>query len=200
MEEYISWYCHATEKIKEYSNVNSTSHLFFGVSSSSANYLRIHKNSDFVISSLVGDSKTMASALLAFANYNKWRRVALITHLTNKLYLEPIDQFYQNFTTAFKIHLPPILGGQKAIDRSLKKIQQMKYRVIIVSLPEDTLRVLLNRTIGMGMTWPIYIWVIVDSDDGRFYEQNSCLDHQEVTVIWYLTRKLPTKTMFPAKF
>ena len=198
VEEYISWYSRAaTEVIKENSKANSTrlSHLFFGVSSSLANYLKIHKDSDFVNPLLVGDSKTMASALLAFVNYNKWRRVAFITHLTNEFYLEPIEQFYQNLTSAYKIHLCQIHSGGNVIDRSLKRIKKMKYRVIIVSLPEDTLRVLLCRAIGLGMTWTNYIWVIVNSDGGRFYEQNSCLD--QVTVMQYLSRKLPTKTMFP---
>ena len=182
VEEYISWYSHATETIKKYSNANCTrhSHLFFGV----------HRDSDFVNPSLVGDSKTMASALLAFVNYNKWRRVAFITHLTKKLYLELIEQFYQNFTRAIKINLSQIIGGEKVIDRSLKRIKKLKYRVIIVSLPEETLRVLLCRTIGLGMTWPNYVWVIVNSDGSRFYEQNPCL--QEVTVMQHLTRKLST--------
>ena len=201
VEEYISWYSRTTEVIKKYSNINSTrqhSHLYFGVSSSLANYLRIPKDSDIVNPSLVGDSKTMASALLAFVNYNKWRRVAFITHLTNKFYLEPIEQFYQNFTSAFQIHLSQIIGGEKAIDRSLKRIKKMKYRVIIVSLPKEILRVLLCRIIGLGMTWPNYIWVIVNSDGSRFYEQNSCL--VQVTVFQHLTRKLPKKTMFPAKY
>ena len=89
--------------------------------------------------SLAGDSKTMTSTLLVFINYNKWRRVAFITHLTNKFYLEPIEQFYHNFTSAFEIYLSQILEGEKAIDRSLKRIQKMKYRVIIVSLSEDIL-------------------------------------------------------------
>ena len=201
VEEYISWYSHATETIKEHSNINSTrqhSHLFYGVSSSLANYLRIHKDSDIVNPFPVGESKTMASALLAFVNYNKWRRVAFITHLTNKFYLEPIEQFYQNFTSAFQIHLSQILGGEKAIDRSLKRIKKIKYRIIIISFPEETLRVLLCRAIGLGMTWPNYIWVIVNSDGSRFYEQNPCLD--QVTVFQHLTRKFPTKTVFPAKY
>ena len=201
VEEYISWYSRATEVIKEHSNINSTrqhSHLFFGVSSSPANYLTIHRDSKFVNPSLVEDSKLMASALLAFVNYNKWRRVAFITHLTNKLYMEPIEQFYRNFTSAFEIHLSQILGGEKAIDRSLKRIQKMKYRLIIVSLPEEILRVLLCRSIGLGMIWPNYIWVIVNSDGSRFYEQNTCLD--QMTVFQHLTRKFPTKTMLPAKY
>ena len=201
MEEYISWYSRATEVIKDHSNINSIrqhSHLFFGVSFSPANYLMIHRDSDSVNSFPVGDSKTMASALLAFVNYNKWRRVAFITHLTNKVYLEPIEQFYQDFTFAFEIHLSQILVGKKEIDRSLKIVQKMKYRVIIVSLPEETLRVLLCRTIGLGMVWPNYIWVIVNSDGGRFYEHNPCLD--QVTVFQHLTRKFSTKTMFPAKY
>ena len=197
VEEYISWYSHATETIKEYSTTRH-SHLFFGVSSSPTYYLRIHQDSDFVNPSLVGDSKTMASALLAFVNYNKWRRVAFITHLNKKFYLEPIELFYQNFTSAFKIYLSQIRGGEKVIDRSLKRIQKMKYRVIIVSLPEEILRVLLCRTTGLGMTWPNYVWVIVNSDGGRFYEQNPCLD--QVTVFQHLTRKLPKKTMFPVKY
>ena len=200
VEEYISWYSHATDVIKEHSNIKSTrqhSHLFFGVSSSPANYLTIHRNSEFVNPSLVEDSKLMASALLAFVNYNTWRRVAFITHLTNKLYMEPIEQFYRYFTSAFEIHLSQILVGEKAIDRSLKRIQKMKYRVIIVSLPEETLRVLLCRTIGLGMTWPNYIWVIVNSDGGRFYEQNPCLD--QVIVFQHLTRKFPTNTMSTAR-
>ena len=200
VEEYIDWFSRVTEKITEHSNTNSTRHyqLFFGVSSLLADNLRIYKDSDFVNPSLVGDSKTMASALLAFVNYSKWRRVAFITHLTNKLYLEPIEQFYQNFTSAFKIHLTQILGGEMAIDRTLKSIRNMKYRVIIVSLPEETLHVLFYRAIDLGMTWPNYIWVIVNSDGGRFYEQNPCLD--QVTVFQHLTRKLPTKTMFPTKY
>ena len=200
VEEYISWYSRAIETIKEHFNTNSTghSHLFFGISSSPANYLKIYKGSDFVNPFPVGDSKTMANALLAFVNYNKWRRVAFITHLTNKFYLEPIEQFYQNFTSAFEIYLSQILGGQKAISRSLKRIKNMIYRVIIVSLPEETLRVLLCKTIGLGMTWANYIWVIVNSDGSRFYEQNSCLDH--VTMLQHLTTKLPTKTMFLARY
>ena len=201
VEEYISWYSRVTEVIKDHSNINSTrqhSHLFFGVSFSPANYLMIDKDSDSVNSYPVGDSKTMASALLAFVNYNKWRKVAFITHLTNKVYLEPIEQFYQDFTSAFEIHLSQILVGKKEIDRSLKRVQKMKYRVIIVSLPEETLRVLLCRTIGLGMVWPNYIWVIVNSDGGRFYEHNPCLD--QVTVFQHLTRKFSTKTMFPAKY
>ena len=192
VEEYISWYSRATEIIKEYSDANSTrhSHLFFGVSSSLANYQRDHRDS-FVIPSIVGDTKRMASALLAFVNYNKWRRVAFITHLTLKLYLEPIELFYMNFITELKIHLSQIIGGEKEIDLSLKRIKKLKYRVIIISLPGETLRVLLCRTIGLGMTWPNYIWVIVNSDGSRFYEQNLCLD-QELTVIHTLTNKLST--------
>ena len=198
VEEYIIWYSRATETIKEHSNTNSTRlSLFFGLASSLANSLRVHRDSDFVIPSLVLDSKTMASALLAFVNYNKWRRVAFITHLTHKFYLEPIEQFYQNFTSAFEIHQSQILGGEKVIDRSLKRIKKMKYRVIIVSLPEKTLRILLCRAIGLGMTWPNYIWVIVNSDGGRFYEQNPCLD--QVIVIQHLTIKLLTK-MYPVKY
>ena len=200
VEEYISWYSHAIEMIKEHSNINSTgySHLFFGISSLPTNYLSNHRDSNFVNPSLVRVSKIMASALLAFVNYNKWRRVAFITHLTNKLYLEPIEQFYQDFTSAFEIHMTQILGGEKGIYRSLKRIKKLKYRVIIVSLPEETLRVLLCRTIGLGMTWPNYIWVIVNSDGSRFYEQNPCLD--QVTVFQHLTRKLPTRTMFLARY
>ena len=197
VEEYISWYSRVTETVNEYSNVNSTSHsqLFLGVSSSLANS---NKDSDFVNRLLIRDPKTMTSALLAFVNYNKWKRVAFITHLTNKFYLEPIQQFYKNLNSAFRIHLSQILGIEKAIDRSLKRIKKLKYRVIIVSLPEETLRVLLCRTIGLGMTWPNYIWVIVNSDGSRFYEQNPCLD--QVTVFQLLIRKLPVKTMSTAKY
>ena len=61
-----------------------------------------------------------------------------------------------------------------AIDRCLKGTKKMKYQVIIASLPEEALRVLLRRTISLGMTWPNYIWVIVNSDVSRFYEQNPC--------------------------
>ena len=194
VEEYISWYSRATKTIKNYFN-NSTrlSHLFFQVSSSLANYHKILNGSDLRNLLYVGDSKTMASALLTFVNFNKWRRVAFITHLTNKLYLKPIEKFYQNFTSALDIHLSQILGGEKAIDTSLKRIKNLKYRVIIVSLPEETLRMLLCRAIGLGMNWPNYIWVIVNSDGGRFYEQNICLS--QVTVFQYFTGKLPTKTM-----
>ena len=38
----------------------------------------------------------------------------------------------------------------------------------------------------------------MNSDGGRFYEQNSCLD--QVSVFQHLTRKFPTKTMFPEKY
>ena len=70
VEEYISWYSRTTETIKEHFNFNSTghNHLIFGVSSSLAIYLRINKSSDFVNHLLFGDSKIMASALLAFVN------------------------------------------------------------------------------------------------------------------------------------
>ena len=72
--------------------------------------------------------------------------------------------------------LSQILGGEKAINRILNRIKKMKYRVIIVSLPEEILHVLLCRVIGLGMTWPNYVGVIVNSDGGRFYEKNPCLD------------------------
>jgi len=189
MDEYISWYSRVTETIKVLSNLDSnsssSSHLYFAVTSLLADSQRIYN----VNSLPIGDSKTMVSALLAFVNYASWRRVAITTHLTNQFYLEPMEQFYQNFTSAFEIHMSQILGGEKAIEHSLKRIKKMKYRVIIASLPEDTLRALLFKRISLGMTWPSYIWVIVNSDESKLYENNPCLE--QVILFQYLTRKLP---------
>ena len=77
------------------------------------------------------------------------------------------QQFYKNFVSNFDVHIAQILDSEKAIDKNLKTIQKLKFRIIIVSLPMNSLDEVMYKRLSLGMTWPDYARLVLNFDNNK---------------------------------
>ena len=173
---YVDWYSHITATIEAYSSSYSFYSLFYGTWTIPVLQLNEDLSYNFMNSkhSLLYSSRVMAHSLLEFLQYAQWTRVAVITSMTNGLYLHCVNHFYHNFRSSFKVHTQ-ILEYETDIERSLKKIQELKFRIIIVSLPMNVLEEVMCTRLSLGMTWPDYVWLVLNFGDEILLE-TPCID------------------------
>ena len=112
-------------------------------------------------------SLVIARAAVEFIHHVQWERVAIITDMSNDFFLHTAELFYKTFTSSIKIHYVQLFHSEKAIDRTLK---ELKFRIIIVSLPLHILRQLMCVRLIYNMIWPDYAWLDIGLDQQTFLE------------------------------
>ena len=172
VDMYVNWYSQVTLNIKEFSPGSSSYSLLYGRWTIQG----LKENEDFVYNHTTlksyypSLSLVIARAAVEFIHRVQWERVAVITDISNDFFLHTAELFYKTFTSSIKIHYVQLLHSEKAIDRTLKEIQKLKFRIIIVSLPLHILRQLMCVRLIYNMIWPDYAWLVIGLDQQTFLE------------------------------
>ena len=184
VDAYVKWYSHVKSRIEDFSSVSSTYSLFYGTWS-----LQGWKhNEDLTYESMtvkyfsLDSAIVMANAMLEFLQQVQWTRVAIISNVARGLYLHSVEHFYKNFKSNFDIHFVQVLDSKMDIGKNLKNIKLLNFRIIIVSLPMNSLKEVMCKRQDLGMTWPDYVWLVLNFDDKTFMK-TSCKD--QIIVFWY---------------
>ena len=98
------------------------------------------------------------------------------------LYLNSVEHFNQNFKSNFDIHFVQVLDSKMDIGKNLENIKLLNFRIIIVSLPMNSLKEVMCKRQDLGLTWPDYVWLVLNFDDKSFMK-TSCND--QMIVFWY---------------
>ena len=124
----------------------------------------------------------MADALLEFVNFAKWQRVAILTDMSHRLSLRTMEAFYLNFASNDLYFIQISASHTSSIDEWFRTIKKQKYRVIIVSLPDDLMNLVLCKKSTFGISWPDYAWLVVSFNVDVSHVETPCRDE----TIWFL--------------
>ncbi len=170
--------------------------LFFGSWSVDAHQYGVNSADSLTTSTSLHDSsKLMTGAILEFVKYAKWQRVAMVTDAVDSFFLHTAEQFYFNFVSDFNVYFIQLFNFERNVVQSLKKLQRLRYRVIIVLLPKNLLKVVMCKRLQLGMTWPDYVW-LVPNFDTKFAP--TC--KKGVIVFQHHTLQVPSDRIIPASF
>ena len=106
-------------------------------------------------------SSVNANALAKFVRYAQWQRVAVITHASSHVYVHTVEQFYQIVSSLVTAEVFQVDEFEESVDQVFKRIQGIRYRIIIVALPRRNLNQVLCKRLALKMVWPEYAWLVV---------------------------------------
>ena len=177
VDMFVDWYSHVTYNIGAFTSSTNRESLLFGMWSFSG----FKDDENFVYDSSAfrffspGLPIILAKATLKFVQYIKWERVAVITDVSSYFYLNIAEQIYNTFIPDINVHYFQLLDSEKAIDWTLNRLQNLKLRIVIVSLPLDSLKKLMCKRLALNMVWPDYAWLALGVDYQMLVKQ-PCLD------------------------
>ena len=198
--EFIEWYSQIDNYIRDASSGLSNLSLFYGT----VDWLNLHRSRYFTnsyspsmfmqyfLSPML--SKVLAGAFSQFARHAEWQRVAVIVDTSNSFLLSIAEELHRNFaSTSNDLHVQN-LDSELAIEKHLKIIKSLKFKAIILILPENLQTIVLCKRFSLGMTWPGYTWLAANfhvknssmrkCKDKVILFQNAVKQHHLPTPVW----------------
>ena len=186
---FVSWYSYISNIVKKHSTVGFNTQLLYGshdmLTTDSSKYSYHHV------------SIVMGAALLNFIEKANWQRMAIIVDSSGEHFLQVVEYIYKNLKPKFPFHLAQVTNSEAdVIEKKLRTLINLKFRVIITVLPASILEVMLCKRMSLGMSWPEYVWVILNIE-GESSGYSKC--HEKI-IIFQSSTSQQGREVIPIKF
>ncbi len=158
VDSIVAWYSDSSKVIKSGRGDHNAS-LFYG----SWSYSGAYGNSNMTYG-----PGAYTLTLLYAKSITKWKRIALITHSSDffRLTSEHLVHYLDSNSSPRVLQFP-----EQSVDRILRTIQYLKYRIVIVILPQHYLNQILCKRLLLELEWPAYAWLVIDLNEGTPVQQ-----------------------------
>ncbi len=164
VDSIVAWYSDASKVITSGRGEHNAS-LFYG----NWSYSGAYGNSNITYGPGAYTLTLLyAKSITEFIKHAKWKRIALITHSSDffRLTSEHLVHCLDSNSSPRVLQFP-----EQSVDRILRTIQYLKYRIIIVILPQHYLNQILCKRLLLKLEWPAYAWLGIDLNEGTPVQQ-----------------------------
>jgi len=170
VDSFVAWYSGISEVItSSRTDHNNASSLFFG----SWSYNGAKGNLNETYGPEAYNLTTLyAKSIAEFVEHAEWTRIALITHPSDfyRLTAEHLVYYLDSSFNPYVFQFP-----EQSVDQILQTIQYLKFRIVIVILPQHDLSKILCHKLRLKMEWPNYAWLVIGNYD-KIHSMPACLE------------------------